>query len=126
MIDLKQLGKSLGNAVRGIVLVFQTEQSFRLQLSAAILVLVAGWFFEISHSEWLIIFVLIGAVLSFELLNSVFERIIDVFKPRLHPAVRDMKDIMAGCVLVASLAAVVIGLYIFIPRLQIFLYPFRF
>ena len=126
MIDLKQLGKSLGNAVRGIVLVFQTEQSFRLQISAAILVLVAGWFFEISHSEWLIIFVLIGAVLSFELLNSVFERIIDVFKPRLHPAVRDMKDIMAGCVLVASLAAVVIGLYIFIPRLQIFLYPFRF
>ena len=126
MIDLKQLGKSLGNAVRGIVLVFQTEQSFRLQISAAILVLVAGWFFKISHSEWLIIFVLIGAVLSFELLNSVFERIIDVFKPRLHPAVRDMKDIMAGCVLVASLAAVVIGLYIFIPRLQIFLYPFRF
>ena len=60
---------------------------------------------------------LIGFVLIMELINSVLERLVDSFRSRVHPVVRDIKDIMAAAVFLASLFAAVIGLIIFIPHL---------
>jgi diacylglycerol kinase len=59
-------------------------------------------------------------VLVLEIINSIFERIVDVYKPRLNPYVRDIKDMMAAAVLIASLGAAIIGLMIFIPYLMDF------
>lgn len=117
MIRFKELTRSLRHAARGIWVVYQTEQSFRIQMFAAVIVVIGAIGFRISSGEWKLILLLISAVLVLELVNSVFERIIDTFKPRLHPAVRDMKDMMAAAVLVVSLVALVIGLLIFIPYL---------
>lgn len=116
MISFRRLFQSFRHALRGVALVFRSEQSFQLQTLAGIAVLLCAWAFRVTKFEWLTLFVFIGAVLSLELINSVFERIMDVFKPRLHPAVRDMKDIMAGVVLLASLAAGVVGAFIFLPH----------
>ena len=121
MIDPRRLGRSFLHAARGILLVFRTEQSFRLQVFAGIGVLICAWALRLPRDEWFALIVAIGAVLALELVNSVFERVIDAFKPRLHPAVRDMKDIMAGVVLVASLGALAVGLMLFVPRLISFL-----
>lgn len=117
MMDPRRLARSFYNAARGIVLVFKTEQSFRLQTLAGIGALACAWALRFSRDEWFALIIAIGAVLALELVNSVFERVIDAFKPRLHPAVRDMKDIMAGVVLVASLGALAVGLILFVPRL---------
>jgi diacylglycerol kinase len=54
-------------------------------------------------------------VLVLELMNSIFERMVDILKPRIHHYVEDIKDIMAGTVLVASLGSALIGLLIFWP-----------
>ena len=95
---------------------FATEQSFRIQLMASCLVLLFAAYFWVTVFEWIIILLLIGFVLVLELVNSVFERIVDTFKPRIHPAVKDMKDMMAAAVFFASLMAAGIGLVIFLPH----------
>ena len=76
----------------------------------------AIWF-RVNVFEWIVLLLLIGLVLTLELINSVFERIVDTFKPRIHPIVRDIKDIMAATVLLMSLVALVIGVMIFSLRL---------
>lgn len=94
---------------------FESEQSFRIQLVAALIVIaLAGWF-SVRWFEWVVLLLLIGFVLSLELINSIFERIVDTFKPRMHPVVRDIKDMMAAAVLIASVFSLVIGLTIFWP-----------
>ncbi len=57
-------------------------------------------------------------VLIMELINTVFERIADVIKPRIHPYVRLIKDVMAAVVLISSLVAVAVGIIIFLPYVR--------
>jgi len=117
MIYLRQLWKSFHHALCGIWTVLGTEQSFRLQVSVAIVVVLVAWGLQVSPWAWVVLLLLIGAVLVLELLNSVFERIVDTFRPRLHPAIKDMKDMMAGVVLLVSIFAAIIGGIIFWPYL---------
>lgn len=117
MIRLSQFWKSLRHALRGVSVVFASEQSFRLQVYAALLVLGCGIFFGLEAYEWILIFLLVGAVLTLELINSIFERIVDSFKPRIHPIVKDVKDIMAAAVLMTSVIAAAVGITIFSPHL---------
>ena len=95
------------------MVVFRHEQSFRLQVIAAATVIFLAILFSVSSSEFIVLLLLIGSILALEMINSIFERIVDSFKPRIHPIVKDIKDIMAGTVLLVSLIAIVIGVAIF-------------
>ncbi len=117
MINLRQFFRSLRHAFRGMYVVFRGEQSFRLQTIVALIVVLFAFYVKVSILEWIVLLLLIGSVLSLELINSIFERIVDTFKPRIHPIVRDIKDIMAATVLVASLLALAVGVIIFLPYL---------
>ncbi|MBU0645973.1 diacylglycerol kinase [Patescibacteria group bacterium] len=115
MIHFSQFKKSLRNAWHGAVLVFHTEQNFRVQVIVGLLVIIFALVFQVRWAELIILVLMIGAVLSLEMINSILERIVDTFKPRIHPVVRDIKDIMAATVLTTSIAAAIIGLIIFFP-----------
>ncbi len=117
MIHFPRLLKSFSHAFRGVRVAFQTEQSFRIQIIIAVLLIIVAAWLQIRAAEWIVVLLVTGSVLVLELLNSVLERIMDAFKPRLHPVVHDMKDIMAAVVLIASLFSVAIGLVIFVPYL---------
>ncbi len=119
MIDFKRLIKSFAHAFCGVKVVFQSEQSFRLQSVSSVFAILLGVWLHIRASEWIILFVLIGTVLCLEMINSVFERMIDSFKPRIHPIVRETKDIMAATVLLMSSIAFLVGAIIFWPHLYI-------
>lgn len=114
-MNIRRLIKSFVHALRGIRVVFKNEQSFQIQFLFALSVVVLGFLFRVNAFEWIILFLLIGLILTLELINSVFERIVDTFKPRIHPIVRDIKDIMAATVFIMSLIALMIGLIIFWP-----------
>ncbi|MBI4256462.1 diacylglycerol kinase family protein [Candidatus Uhrbacteria bacterium] len=117
MIHVGRFYRSLKHALRGVSVVFYAEQSFRIQLYIALLVVTAGVVFGVKIYEWILLFLLIGSVLTLELINSIFERMIDSFKPRIHPMVKDIKDIMAGAVLLVSVISAVVGITIFYPHL---------
>ena len=109
--------RSLHHALRGIRLAFLSERSFRLQTIAAIFVIIAMLAFPLRLQERILLLLLIGSILVLELINSVFERLVDAFKPRIHPLVKDMKDLMAAAVLVASCIAAIVGALIFFPHI---------
>ena len=109
--------KSFKHAFRGVGRIFETEQSFRLQSVIGFLVVVTTFLLPLESWERVVVLIMVGLVLILELINSVFERLVDSFKPRLHPVVADIKDIMAATVLLASLLAVIVGIIIFGPHL---------
>lgn len=91
---------------------FRTERSFRIQTVVALLVICALIIFPLSSFERATLVVAVALVIVLELLNSTVERMVDLFKPRLHEYVGDIKDLMAAAVLAASIFAAFIGVII--------------
>lgn len=111
------LMSSMSHALRGIAEVARSERNFRIHLMFAAIALMLGFWFRVSKTEWLMLAMVIAAVLILEMLNAVVERLVDLVKPRLHPILHDVKDIMAGCVLISAFCSVIVGILIFLPKL---------
>jgi len=115
MIKIKRLYKSFTYAFRGLFKTLREEQNLQIQSIAGLVVIILGWYFRIEVEEWLILILVIGLVILMEIINSAIERITDVLKPRLDNYVKEIKDIMAAAVMLASVIAIIVGLIIFIP-----------
>lgn len=117
MLSLKQLNHSLRYAFKGFRFVFTHEQNFRIQIFVALLVLIAMVYFRVTGIHAVMLIFSIVSVLVLEVVNSVFEHLIDLLKPRLHYVVGEIKNMMAAAVLLASVSAVIVGTIIFWPYL---------
>ena len=117
MIFFKNFSRSLRHALAGVRYAFREERNFQIELLLAIVALGLAFFFPLAASERTAIFLLIGFILSLELINTAFERLLDMLKPRVHPYVKVVKDVVAGSVLIGSVVALVVGIYIFLPYL---------
>jgi len=60
----------------------------------------------------------IGLVLSIEGLNTAVEKIADFIHPNFHDKIGFIKDVAAGAVFFAAVAAIAVGLIIYIPKFQ--------
>jgi diacylglycerol kinase (ATP) len=107
--------KSFSYAIKGALKLITTEHSIMVQFSLGILVTIAGFYFNISRTEWLFQTLAIGLVLSIEGLNTAVEKIADFIHPNYHERIGFIKDIAAGAVFFAALTAIAIGLIIYIP-----------
>ena len=103
------------DAGRGIAHVFGKEQNFRLQVAISFLILIVMFFLPLRIWETVVLILLIMMVLTMEILNTAFENFSDLFKPRIHPYVRVVKDLMAGAVLITAIGSLIIGLIILLP-----------
>lgn len=117
MMNLRSFGRSVSYAVRGIVRTAKTEQNFRIELGFAAVVIILMFVLPLSAAERAALLLATVAVLVLELMNSIAERFVDLLKPRIHHYVEEVKDIMAGAVLVASVGAAAVGIVIFWPHL---------
>jgi diacylglycerol kinase len=117
MIQLDKLSKSFQYAAKGLWRVAREEQNFRLELLSALAVVLLMFVFDLRTTDRAILTLAIILVLVLELMNSIFERMVDLLKPRIHHYVEDIKDIMAGTVLVASVGSALIGILIFWPHI---------
>lgn len=115
MIENQRLIKSFQFALLGLKKVFLEEQNFRIHSIIALLVIILGFYFQIAIWEWIIVILLIALILILEIINSIFERLLDLLKPRIHEYVGDIKDMTAAAVFVGAIIAVIIGLIIFLP-----------
>jgi diacylglycerol kinase (ATP) len=106
--------RSFQYAFKGILILF-SERNFIVHCIATIVVILAGLFYSITKTEWLIIVLCIASVLCAEAFNSALERLCNHLHPELHENIRKVKDIAAGAVLIVALAAAVIGAMIFVP-----------
>ena len=97
--------------------VFVSQPNARIHTVAAVLVVVLGWWLQVSRGEWLALLLAMGMVLTTEALNTALELAVDRASPEWHPLARDAKDVAAAAVLMASVCAAVVGLVVFVPRL---------
>ena len=109
--------ESFACAFRGIAALLKSEVHARIHLVATVVVIAFGWWFGITGSEWIAVILAIGLVWVAEALNTAIEYVADLAHPDEHPEVKKLKDLAAAAVLFASIAALVVGLFIFWPRL---------
>lgn len=126
MIRINRLFKSFGYALKGLFKTFREEQNLRLQTAASLIAVALAAYFRLNRAEWTALILVIGLVLVAEIVNSAVERITDVLKPRINSYVKEIKDIMAAAVLLASLTAIAAGVFIFWPHVFTLLNNFKF
>ena len=111
-----RLTRSFGYAFRGIGILLRTQANARIHAAATVLVVAAGFWFRISRSEWGAVVAAIGLVWTAEAVNTAIEAVVDLVSPEPHPLAGRAKDVAAGAVLCAALAALAIGVLVFGPR----------
>lgn len=104
-------------AFNGIKLLVCNEPNAWIHCFAAVAVVAAGLFFGLSRMEWAVIAIVIGAVLAAEAVNSSIEALADFVSPAYQEAIKRTKDLAAGAVLLMAIAAAIVGLLIFIPKI---------
>ena len=109
--------KSFVYAWEGIVSFFIWEQNAQIHLIFTFLVLVLSVTLGVSNWEAIAVVFSIAFVWVAEMINTAIEKTIDFVSMERHPQIKLIKDIAAGAVLVASLTAVIVGSFIFIPKL---------
>jgi diacylglycerol kinase len=109
--------KSFGYAIEGIVYSFKKGTHFKMHTAAAIIVAALGFIYSISAFEWLVTILIVSSVVAAETINTAIEETCDVLHPDHHPGARLAKHCAAGGVLILSIAAVIIGVIIFLPKI---------
>jgi len=111
------LSKSFKFAFEGIVSEFKKGRNFRIQILMGTIAVIFGIILKITPPEWFSLILVISSVLILELVNTAVESIVDMISPEVQEKAKIAKDVSAGAVLVASIAACVVGAFLFLPRL---------
>jgi diacylglycerol kinase (ATP) len=117
-LSLKYQLKTFRWAFNGLSVFFRQEIKATLHTLAAILVILLGFILKLELIGWIGVILSICLVFITELFNTIIERLADTL-PDKHDSTRGtIKDIAAGAVLFASIAAFTIGLLVFIPKIK--------
>lgn len=114
---LQRRAASFGHAFRGVAAALRSEVHLRFHATATVVVIGLGFYFDISRTEWALVALAVGTVWTAELVNTAVEALTDLVSPEYHPLAGKAKDVAAGAVLLAALAALVIGALLFAPRI---------
>ena len=115
--SLRSRIKSFSYAIAGIREFIRREHNARIHLIATIAVIIAAWVLHVSLMEAVSLTLVIGLVWITELLNTCIERMADLITLERNPHIKFIKDLAAAAVLVAAAIAVIVGLFIFIPKI---------
>jgi diacylglycerol kinase (ATP) len=111
--------KSFRYAWDGIVSFFQWEHNAQIHLAITVLVLVLSVTLRLTKWEAIAVVFSVAFVWVAEMLNTVIEKTMDFISTERHPQIKLVKDIAAGAVLIAAIAAAIVGCLIFIPKLLV-------
>ena len=109
--------KSIGYAFKGAYLLFKKEASIQIQTVIAILTIIAGFYFEISATEWAIQLLTVALIMGIEGVNTAIEEMADFIHPDYDQHIGRIKDISAGAVFIVAIVAMVIGAIIYFPKI---------
>lgn len=104
-------------AFKGVIILLKTEASIQAQFLLGVIMTVAGFYYNISKTEWMFQIFAIGLIISIEALNTAIEEIADFIHPEFHNKIGLIKDIAAGAVFIAAIMATIIGGLIYIPKI---------
>ena len=108
---------SIKNAASGLRLILRQERNARIHLALAIAALAAGLLLGVSDIGLAAMFFAVILVFLAEIFNSAIEKTLDLVEPTVSVKVAEVKDMAAGGVLVAAIAAAAIGAVVLLPKL---------
>ena len=122
--DHKQMGfkrflLSFKYSFAGLAYAYKNEQSLFLHAVGSLFAIIFGIILHISFAEWAIILISLVVVLAVELLNTAIEATVDLITKDIHPLAKIAKDCASAAAFVSGIAAVIICLFIFIPKFMI-------
>ena len=102
-------------AISGMFFLLKNEDSIKVQSICILLIVLLGYYFEITKNEWIIHIILIGFILTTEALNTVAEKICDYINPKYDDRIKLIKDISAGAVSFAVISSLIVLIIIYYP-----------
>ena len=112
----RNLIQSFKYAINGLVTGFKKERNIKVDFFVACVVIIFGFVFSVSMTEWAVLVLCFTLVLSLEYVNTAIESVVDLASPEINPLAKVSKDVAAGAVLFSAINAVVIGIIIFLPK----------
>lgn len=116
-MNLKNRIDSFGYALHGLADLLRTQPNAQIHAAVTLCVIAAGWWFNLARWEWIAVVLCIALVLSMEAMNTALEYLADQVSTQRHPLIGKAKDVAAAAVFISAVGAVVVGLFIFIPKL---------
>jgi diacylglycerol kinase len=111
------------DAFRGLKLGVRGHSSFFVHFFFAAIVLAAAVVLRCDVTQWCLLLLCIGMVITAELFNSAIETLFRGLDETTKERSWQALDIAAGTVLMASLVAALVGAIIFVYRLIQLLFP---
>lgn len=112
-----RLLRSFQHAFSGWYHFIRNDRNGRIHFSIILIVLAAGWYYQVSAAEWVALLLCCSIVPSLEMFNHALEELCNRVQPDIDPRIRIVKDVAAAAVLWAAIISVIIGSIIFIPRI---------
>jgi undecaprenol kinase len=112
-----KLVTSFKHALHGVLYIFEHERNARVHLLLAVFAFVLGVWLRVSDVQLAAIFFAIILVFLAEIFNTAIEKTLDLIDVKIHPQIKLIKDMSAGAVLVAAIAAAAIGTVVFVPQM---------
>lgn len=121
MFNLAKFNNSFKYASEGLSFAIKENQNIKIHIIIAILVLIFGLILGLTRYELFGICVLIVLVISAEMINTSIEEVVNLLVNEHRKEAKIAKDVSAGMVLLISIFALIVGLFIFIPHLVLLL-----
>lgn len=108
--------KSFKFALDGFAVGITKGRNFRIQVIIGIIASILAVVLKFNPIEWAILTITIACVIILELMNTAIEAIVDMVSPEIKNEAKIAKDVAAASVLIASIASVLIGAFLFLPK----------
>ncbi len=105
-------------AWEGVLFLFRNEPNARIHLALTIVAVALALWLGFSTVEWVILTVVIGVVFAAEAMNTAIEALTDLVSPDYHPRAKAAKDVAAAAVSITAVMAVIVALFLYLPRLM--------
>ena len=116
--DIPRSIKSFKYALKGLKHIIMMENNFRIHLLAAFMVIIIGLFLNLTLNEWILLVIVSDMIIIImEIVNTAIERIVDFITPDYTNEAGIIKDIGASAVFLSAIVALIVGLYVFIPKI---------
>lgn len=109
--------KSFCHALDGILYAIRYEHNLMIIIVAILVTIIAGFYFQISTSEWLFCISIIGAVAATEMINTAIEAVVDMVTLKYHPLAKIAKDTASSATLILCVVAFIGACLIFVPKI---------
>lgn len=109
--------ESVKYAWDGVRIAYSEERNLRSHVYSTIIIFILGYLFSFNIDDFLWLTLVCFIVIFSELLNTLVENIVDLVTDQYHPLAKKIKDIAAGTVLISSFFAVIMGIFLFLPKI---------